>query len=276
MVVDDRSMTNANKRLSIIQSMEMDISKEENVTLQTINNVEMVNDEEIETITRSFKDQLSSITFESMDNGKKTNKRKSTNKNVTMDISMNVEEPVKLQDVLNTEPQEYKYSDLVEEDTSLPHPFRKYYNKNITCFERGCFKKFGTSDKKVLSEEIPELQNHQPICEDSIIKSKSDGLGLTVTVPQTWKLIGYQNNMKPEVHNRECFENVADKINERSSADCTENEDMVSDSTSFLVKEKVAMIRFYNTIPYVSIISTEEIQFIEIEAFKRIESLVND
>lgn len=140
------------------------------------------------------------------------------------------------------------------------------------------------------------MQNHQPICEDSIIKSKSDGLVLTVNSPSNMEVeldiksnilssisfnsplfppimnkklnfrqlnddigggkivifpnkivekqipnicIDSNSNMKPEVHNRECFENVADKINERSSADCTENEDMVSDSTSFLVKEKV-------------------------------------
>lgn len=90
---DDKFVSIVNQNRSLMQSMEMDISKVHGNEAHRTN--KLINDEEVEDITKNFNNQLTTHTFESRESVKNTGRRLSNNADESLDISMYLNENIK-------------------------------------------------------------------------------------------------------------------------------------------------------------------------------------
>ncbi|XP_050337587.1 uncharacterized protein LOC126763882 isoform X2 [Bactrocera neohumeralis] len=281
-LTDDKFVSMVNHNRSVMQVMEMDISKvRENEAYQTYKLVNVNNDVEIKDITKLFNDQH---TFDSLQSIKNAGRRLSITTEGPMDISMHLNECMQKnwennQSYLNSKG-DLQITVTTETNVSKMDVLRKVCSSSENIFSgtlteiKNCRLPFEnlivesdpddkpTNNNSFLSTEAKlDIKN----CENTSLRSvsydsplfppiKSKKLNLRQLNAEICdgKIIVFPNKIKqcfltnPNI-NSSCKTILKDGINDISydintknySSKFSDYEDMTSDSTSFLVKEKV-------------------------------------
>uniref|UniRef100_A0A034WGU1 Uncharacterized protein n=2 Tax=Bactrocera dorsalis TaxID=27457 RepID=A0A034WGU1_BACDO len=276
---DDKFFSMVNHNRSVMQVMEMDISKvHENEAYQTYKLVNVNNDVEIKDITKYFNDQH---TFDSIQSVNNAGRRLSNTTEGPMDISMHLNECIQK----NSENNQSSKGDLqitVTTETNVPKMdvLRKVCSSSENIFS-GTLTKIKnyrppfenlidesdpddkpTNNSSFLSTEVKlDIKNYENSSLRSVsynsplfppIKSKKLNLRQLNAEICDGKIIVFPNKIKqcfltnPNVNSsfktilKDGINNISYDINTKNySLKFSDCEDMTSDSTSFLVKEKV-------------------------------------
>lgn len=320
-LTDGKMVSKANqKRFSVMQAMEMDISKvHENEAHSTNKLINVSNNDEIEFITNKFNNQLTTITFESIESVNNAGRR-SMNFEESMDISMQMNEHMdinsknnyshlnskgELQITATTEPIATKAcasSENLFTGTILKIKDNRFLCAN-TIVESGSDGQYSNNSSICNIEGKSDIKNDENSSLRSVsynsplfppIKSKKLNLrqlnaeicdGKIVVFPNKFKQQtspNINNVLKMHFKDEEYINDISEVINNKKDvSEFLEYEDMTTDNTSFLVREKVGDETVFgnvskqaehdggNTFPTKEVFSSSIIKDISLESINR-------